>query len=278
MGRADPNGELPTVVFLDIDRTIIGRANASVERFFLRKVIAQLGEAGEIPTSRLPQPPYISPALEMDPVLRPGFADAIQRIRKVFANVELFVCTMGVPVTVTDHKVPGIEAVSGVRFNRPLFHRDFCQSAASKERKLVAQCFRHAIEALSHKKKYREALSDPARCRRVFDERFFMVDDTLDVAFDDRSNARLIKCPPFQYMPESDPFVGIGAAVLKSPKVARYIREAHGPKSPKSHSNRNHSKHSTKNHESDGFWPELADAAEECRSVPALIRHFRRKS
>ncbi|PNH01941.1 hypothetical protein TSOC_012115 [Tetrabaena socialis] len=40
---------LPFVIFLDVDKTMIGRAHALISRFWLRRVIAELMRAGEVP-------------------------------------------------------------------------------------------------------------------------------------------------------------------------------------------------------------------------------------
>jgi hypothetical protein len=187
-----PANQLPTVLFLDLDKTVIGRAHAAVERHFLRKVIDEVADAGELSCGR-PMP--LAPEEEMAPLLRPGFADAIRRLRATLPNLEVFVCTMGVHKNVMELKVPGIERATGLRFNRPVFCRDDCQSAAKEDLKLVGACFHRAIDALSKRKKYAFLKRDPAMAVRVFDERFFMIDDTPRVAFDEASNARLITCP-----------------------------------------------------------------------------------
>jgi hypothetical protein len=215
---------LPYIIFLDIDKTVIGRAHSVVERFFLRKVIAEVGAAGELDARKVVP---LDPAAEMAPLLRPGFGDAIRRIKKALGgHVELFVCTMGVPSTVMELKAPGIECSAGVRFNRPLFHRGICQSSASPDKKLVGACFKVAAAALA-RRKY-PALRDPAAVHRTFHERFFMVDDLSDVAFDDASNKRMLVCPPYEHHPWSDPLEGVPASVLRSPKVALYVKERVG--------------------------------------------------
>ena len=240
--------KLPTIIFLDLDKTVIGRADAAVERFFLRKVIDEVFDAGEL--AERPRP--LSPKDEMGPLIRPGFGEAMQRIKKA---LPIFACTMGVAATVIEMKVPGIEQATGIRFNRPIFHKGICQSAADPGKKLVRQCFDLAIDHLAKRSKYGDCLR--RRRNKVFEERFFMVDDTADVAFDDASNAKMVLCPPYVYAPRVrsyvDPFVGIDSKVLESPKVALYIA-----------SMKVNAEEKEKTQTAlDTFWPDLAHAIEQ---------------
>jgi hypothetical protein len=259
--------QLPTIVFLDIDKTIIGRANAAVERYFLHKVIHEVIDAGELPSSARPSP-ALSPEAEMGPLIRPGFAQAMRHLRGTLPNLELFVCTMGTPSTVSELKVPGIERATGVRFNRPLFHRTLCQSVTVEDRKLVGSCFRQAIAALSKRKKY-AGLDRPSVAARVFREHFFMVDDTANVAFDDASNARLVVCPPYEFMPApAGLLTGVPPVALRSPKVASYAaaRGLHrGRKDDGDHDDGDH----------DTFWATLAAASTPGKGVAGILAALR---
>jgi hypothetical protein len=223
-GHAARSRRLPVVLFLDLDKTVIGRADSAVERFFLRKVLAELHEAGELPAAALPAA-ALDPAAEMAPLMRPGFGDAIRHVRRHIRHVEVFVCTMGAPATVLELKAPGIRAASGVALREPIFHRELCQSAARPDRKRVGACFRQAAATLAADGY--PALRDPAAVDEVFRTRFFMIDDTPDVAFDDISNARLVTCPPFEgprLERGLDVFRGLlPAAAMRNRKVVEYV-------------------------------------------------------
>ena len=273
--RIDP-ARLPTVLFLDLDKTVIGRANAAVERFFLHRVVKEVADAGELPASARPRRP-LDAVEAMASILRPGFGEAIRRLRRVFPTLEVFVCTMGVPATVTELKVPGIEGASGVRFNRPLFHRGLCQSAAAEDRKLVGACFRQALQALSRRPRYAGLglATDAAVADRVFRERFLMIDDTPEVAFDSASNRRLLVCPPYTASGPDGGLAltsGIPAAALRSPKVAEYLAtvEERQRKKPIVVTAEERAASAT-----DAFWPSLAAAAEAAgrrANVDTLLR------
>jgi hypothetical protein len=272
----DP-ARLPTVLFLDLDKTVIGRANAAVERFFLHRVVKEVADAGELPESARPRRP-VDPVEEMASILRPGFGDAMRRLRRVFPTLEVFVCTMGVPATVTELKVPGIEGAAGVRFNRPLFHRGLCQSAAAEDRKLVGACFRQALQALSRRPRYAGLglATDAAVADLVFRERFLMIDDTPEVAFDAASNRRLLVCPPYTAPgPEGSAVAGIAgipAAALRSPKVAEYLAGVEDRKRKKPIVVTPEERSASA---ADAFWPSLAAAAEAAgrrASVDTLLR------
>lgn len=210
-----PPARLPFVVFLDVDKTLIGRAEGSVARFWLRRVVRELVEAGELPASAGPTP--TDPRADMEPLLRPGVGDALRRIRNALGHVEYFVCSLGQQPVVAELKAPGIERAAGVRFRRPLFCVSTddscnCRSAASPDRKLVARCFARAVAELA--RRGYPALRNPSAAKRVYSERFFMVDDTPGVAFDDASNGRLVTCPPYMHTPFCDPLEGIPPRAL----------------------------------------------------------------
>jgi hypothetical protein len=262
--------KLPVIAFLDLDKTVIAKPHAQVEHLFLRKIVQELGDAGEIPArllAQLPEPPL--PEDEIGPLLRPGFADAVRRINAALGpNVEWFVCTMGFPITVSELKLPGIERATGLRMNRPVFDQPACRAAVDDGSKLVWQCFQKAIVSLQRKKKYapvREQLRDPKVVLDVFTQRFFMVDDTPNVAFDSASNMRLITCPPYEHEAPSTAAT-MPDSILRLPKVRDYLKRRPlpppGGPGPTARA-------------PDTFWQDLASIAERQRTVNGMLREWK---
>lgn len=152
--------KLPFVLFLDVDRTLIGRANALAAHHCLQRVLQELADAGELPRTACLL------AAESDTyreeLVRPGMGTSLRRLREGIKKadghdaLEIFVCSLGQASLVAERKVPLIEAVAGVRFNRPLFSAsskddENCQATGDPKKKLVRQCFRTAIQSLLKK-------------------------------------------------------------------------------------------------------------------------------
>ena len=225
--------KLPYVVFLDVDRTLIGNTRTCGHRFMIRRVIQELAEAGVIAPEAAATVRPIDPAAEMMHALRPGVADALHRIRSALPGTEFFLCTLGFHDIVHGCRAPGIEAATGVRFRRPMFcsgatyDPDNCRTLSSCGRKkLVGRCFARALESLREDYPALERGGADA-ARTVFEERFLMVDDTPAVAIDAPSNARLIVCPPYRHTgPWVDPFWGVPQELLAHKEVETFVRES----------------------------------------------------
>lgn len=74
---------LPFVLFLDIDKTMIGRSHALTARFWLRKAIHEMGREGVLPAAlarRCPSPTAEDAQVGPD-LLRPGLGATSSRSR-----------------------------------------------------------------------------------------------------------------------------------------------------------------------------------------------------
>lgn len=207
---------LPYVVFLDIDKTLIGRSHALVARFWLRRAIQELAREGALPP-RLAHasPAPTAPDAQVGPdLLRPGVGDALRAMQDAVlapdgkSCVEFFICSLGTRPNVAECKVPGLERHTGVRFNRPLFCTsvdgapDNCRSGAEADKKLVRSCLDRALAVLARRPRYARALAEPGAAAQVFQHRFLMIDDTPNIAVDPVVNRRaLLVCPPYEHAP-----------------------------------------------------------------------------
>lgn len=233
--------KLPFVLFLDVDKTLIGRANHAVNRFWLIRVINELIESEEL-SSLTHLRDHVIPS----DLIRPGVVQGLQALRDAHdGDLEIFICSLGTAEVVHNCKLPTLlkhvfdEKRTGLALNRPIFcaSSDFtenCRSAANipghPEKKAVKSCFLRAMDALRKKKKWKAVLSEAGAAERVFEDRFIMIDDTMDVASDDASNQRMLVCPPYEYTPWESLTAGLPAAALKHPKVQAYLRDSGGDK------------------------------------------------
>jgi hypothetical protein len=260
---------LPTVVFLDVDYTLIGHSEAACDRYWVARVAKDVEDSHELPKGTCPEP-LIDALAEIEPLLRPNLRAGLIGLRQALPNCEIFVCSYGQRAVVEDLKVAGVERATRIRFNRPIFcctsDRDanVKTSATHVKKKLVRKCFDVAARRLS--RKY-PLLGDFKTVDKVFQTRFFMVDDTPDIAYDAASNARLVVCPAYKFRPEAsnDRFEGMALPrkALQHPLVQDFIREEL-PMEPLEAVPRD---------ATDDFWLRLADVAKQCGgSVPGIVK------
>ena len=276
MTKEDANAHLPTVVFLDVDYTLIGHSEAACDRYWVARVAKDVEDSHELPRGTCPTP-LIDARAEMEPLLRPNLRAGLVGLQRALPDCEFFVCSYGQKAVVEDLKVAGIERATRVRFNRPIFSctsdRDanVKTAAAHVKKKLVRKCFDVAARRLS--RKY-PLLRDPKVVDGVFRSRFFMVDDTPDIAYDAASNARLVVCPPYKFRPAAAAAASAGGAslpqkALRHPLVQDFIRELQ-KKPPLEALPRD---------AEDDFWLRLADVAKQSGgSVPAILKRMRTRS
>ena len=227
------NSPLPYIVFWDVDKTMIGHADAACDRYWLMRHLKDLEDSHVLPRGTCPTP-LIDARREIEPLLRPGLRAGLDAIRAALpgAAAEFFVCSYGKECVLEDLKVKGIEEATGLSFCRPIFCVSSDQARnvqpASGKKKLVRKNFDEAARSLA--RKY-PALEDPAVVDEVFRSRFFMVDDTRGIAFDAASNERVIVCPAFEHRPapssSADPLEGLGIpeTALRHPMVQECVQE-----------------------------------------------------
>ncbi len=276
---------LPFILFLDIDKTMIGRSHALTARFWLRKAVQEMAREGVLPAALARRcPPATAEDAQVGPdLLRPGLGDALRAMARALRLaagapcLELFVCSLGTRANVAECKVPGIERHARVRFNRPLFCAsqdgapDNCRASSAEDKKLVRSCFLRAVQALSNKKRWASALARPGAVDAVWRSRFLMIDDTPDIALDAESNARVHLCPAYQRQPWVDATAGAPRAALAHPAVRAYLK-AHPPPPRR--------RAEEAEEDADAFWPTFADAF--CRAArqtkPGQPRAARKKN
>jgi hypothetical protein len=221
---------LPCIVFWDVDKTMIGYADAACDRYWLMRHLQNLEDSHVLPRGTCPSP-LIDARREIEPLLRPGLRAGLDAIRAALSPrgaAEFFVCSYGKECVLEDLKVRGIEEAIGPMFNRPIFcvssdQARNVQPACGKKVKLIRKNFDEAARSLVHK---HPALEDPAVVDEVFRTRFFMVDDTEGIAFDAASNERVIVCPAFEHRPapSADPLEGLRIPSGRRSYLARQRR------------------------------------------------------
>lgn len=248
---------LPFVMFLDIDRTCIGNATSLAGHYCLSQVVKELDDRRSMAHRIAPVP-----ASYRNDIVRPGLGKSFREVRKSLRAVdghdslEIFVCSLGQRGLVTECKVPLIEDVAGIKFNRPLFcvsttADENCQAFADGRKKLVRKCFDVAMRALVRKRKWRHLANDVEQWSTyLHSRRFLMVDDTPSVAYDAASNRKLVVCPPFDRCPVFDVLSCFPKRVRENANVIAYVEQ-----NPKFFS-----QDTRKDMGMDSFWPAFAGA------------------
>lgn len=111
------NSKSPDVILLDIDGTIIGDIGFQVCEWEILRLHA---------SKRLPAFRNLLKSHLIKGMIRPHFADFITRLKSLYGNIHFYI------YTASDDKwanflVPCIEAVTNVKFERPIFSRRHCE-------------------------------------------------------------------------------------------------------------------------------------------------------
>tara|TARA_B110000285_G_scaffold151116_1_gene168675 strand:- start:250 stop:1053 length:804 start_codon:yes stop_codon:yes gene_type:complete len=109
---------IPYVFIFDIDQCILGNVHHLVEEYHLYTELKEL--YGE------PKIPYVNTFKDdmKNGLLRPGFKDFIDCIKKRFKPCEIFVYTNSSYAWTNNCLVSTIEKAANVKFNKPYFNRD----------------------------------------------------------------------------------------------------------------------------------------------------------
>ena len=234
------SGELPLVVLLDLDGTMVGRVGPLLCEYELHKALAAAkatakatggssdGSSSSSSRSRASRSrasaASVPKALRDSIVARLGWGvirpHLVRFCKGVGPGIELFVYTAS-DATWASFIVPCVEASLGVKFNRPIFTREDCVRHAG---------FRKTIDGLkpaivrSLKRRY-PAMTSPASLR----DRVVLVDNTANVMVDPRESSRVVACPTYDYQCNYDVLSHIAVGTLHNEhRVISTMLERHG--------------------------------------------------
>jgi hypothetical protein len=174
---ASASAALPTVVLLDLDGTLVGS---------VASVLCELTLLRAVAPKRVPERQWRESVVAR---LRYGIIrpHVLKFCKEVSKDVELFV------YTASEHSwatvlIPCVEAALGVRFNRPIFTRNQCDTRLKKSIRGLLPSISRAL----HKRW-------PAATLASLRDRVVLVDNTPSVMASADETSRVILCPTYGY-------------------------------------------------------------------------------
>ena len=170
----------PYVFIFDIDGCILGNVRYLAGEFNLYKKLSEI----------LGQSPNYKPNFELDlkaGILRPGFIEFINCIKKRFYPCELYIYTNSSYSWTNNGLVSSIEKASKIKFNKPYFTRE----TSINYNKSLAEAFTTIFEKLS--KKYKNLDKDD-----IINNRLVFIDNKKENTSTYKN--RQITCPDYNYI------------------------------------------------------------------------------
>lgn len=133
----------PLVIIIDLDGTIIGDITPQIMSFEVAKALKTSGAKVSYDTGDLKMKLGSG-------IIRPHFETFIKSLSSVM-NIEFFVYTAS-EKTWAELVIKSVEAVAGIKFNRPIFTRNYCIQQDREYKKGLGFVRSHILRAL--KKKY----------------------------------------------------------------------------------------------------------------------------
>ena len=220
---ANGEKELPLVVLLDLDGTLVGKVGSILCEYEIGRWLASLGKEGaRRATSSGRAAAGVSKALRDSIVRRMCWGIIRPHVhefcRSLPPGVELFVYTASDDGW-ANFVVPCVEAALNVKFNRPIFARSSCVRVGGENgdlRKSVRSLLPAIARALGGRPRPRggaaaaaaAAAAHAAATRRWYPalrsaadlrDRVILVDNTANVMADAAENARVVLCPTYSY-------------------------------------------------------------------------------
>lgn len=195
-----PVPQLPRVMLVDLDGTLVGKVNAAVcEYDILRKSAAVQGGSNAAHAKAVRAFKESLVARLRYGIVRPHVEAFIKQAQRMNPPVEIFIYTASDPQWAAVI-IPAVEAALGVKFNRPLFTRQHCISAPPHMAAVggpmtIRKSIAHVLPAIYTRLKKKYSL------RSINDLRgnIAIVDNTHDILADPTERSRLIRCPTYEY-------------------------------------------------------------------------------
>jgi hypothetical protein len=187
--------ELPRVLLLDLDGTLIGHIGAVACEYEILKTTEKNGSKRlraykEQVVSRLRYG-----------IVRPHVEAFLKHAAHPAQRLELFVYTASEP-TWAAFIIPCVETALGVRFNRPLFTRAHCipsQDVAARVRSgaggSLQKSVQHVMPSIFTRLRRKYGLRSAAQLT----QRVVLVDNTPDILIPTERDARMVTCPTYSY-------------------------------------------------------------------------------
>jgi hypothetical protein len=189
--------EIPLVLLIDIDGTLVGDISPQVCEFELLQSVYPAGLRGF--KTRL------TTHLQHTSLLRPGFKDFFRIARS--RNIEIFLYTASESKWATTMLVPALEAALSIKINRPIFTRNHCKLVNSEYRKPTNAILKTIFNTL--RKRYPSLKSVQDLSSKVA-----LIDNNTVLLQDATFSVGMVLCPTYSYIWYYDLLANIPEDVL----------------------------------------------------------------
>lgn len=216
MGTVMKFWQLPVVVVLDMDQTMIGDSWHYLSYKEVLQFIEMQCKQDKVQGPICKVRPSQWKKKVLDDFFRPGLKEFVLGMQSMFPKVEFFVYSAAQHAYVLDY-LDLVEKHTGVLFNRPVFSRDQC---VLDEKRSFAKSLKYQSNTLHEVlgKKYPKHVKD---LDTILSYRTLIIDDLSDVW---KNDPRVVTCPPYTFSPifEVDP--EIRNHIYHTPSVQQFIR------------------------------------------------------
>ena len=204
---------LPYIFVLDWDGTIAGRVDFQSQQFTLHKTLKQHGFK---PVRQHAIPPAFYPNAKL---IRPGFANFIKTMQKMYGEVYFFVYTAS-EKTWAHQEITWVEKTHDIQIMRPIFTREDCViDQSGNYRKSLAKVFPRMIRAIS-KHGHNQHTFTPKERQYVLEKQTIIIDN--NAVYTDRPD-KLLLCPDYNYTVFENLLHGVPMEARKHPQVQQII-------------------------------------------------------
>jgi hypothetical protein len=202
---------MPYVFVLDWDGTIAGKVDFQSQYY---SVVTSLKKYGFKPRVQHAIPPAFAPSSKL---IRPGFADWMNKMRKVFPDVYFFIYTASEKKW-AHQEIAWVEKLHDIKFARPIFTRDDCTTDSHGNiRKALGRVFPRIIRTIS---KSRGQVLTPSQRKTILDNNIVIIDN--NAVYTDRTD-KLLLCPDYAYCVFENLLSVIPKDARKHPQVQQLI-------------------------------------------------------
>lgn len=201
--------ELPLIIILDWDGTVVGRVDYQSQRFALHQYYKRYGVKIKNET-KIPQAFYPDRML-----VRPGLVKFIEELTAYYrGNVYFFIYTAS-ERTWAYKEIQWVEKTHQIKFQRPIFTRDDCKvDNGGSYRKSIHHIYPRLLKSIGKGHLTRTQKEE------ILKSRILIIDN--NAVYNDMQEHLLI-CPHYHYMVFENLLEEIPESLLKHPQISQYV-------------------------------------------------------
>jgi len=183
--------DLPLVIVLDIDGTLIGDIRPQLSLYEIDAAITTKNKKHHLVTSK-----SLQYSLKYEGIVRPYAIKFIKSMKQHYPQSQFFIYTASEKKW-ANFLITQLEKAHKVKFHRPLFTRDNCTFVNNEHMKFVSSISPTILKSL--KRQY------PRLSMRDLDNRMLVIDNNMSI-FGPNDQSKVIMCPTYDYKaPENVP-------------------------------------------------------------------------